>query len=101
MVVSGGRRQIGGIPGVRGRLSPAVRREQTARELPAKWRLTALGGGLQAVGLLAAALELLALVGPRLRPHLAAREREPQDRALHHPELLEERPGVVGQLVAL
>ena len=48
----------------------------------------ALGGGRHAVGLLARALELLALVGARLRPHLAAREREPQDRALHHPELL-------------
>ena len=60
-----------------------------------------LSGRGQPVGLLAGALDLLALVGAGLRPRLAAREREPEDRALHHPELLEERARVVGQLVAL
>src|SRR3954452_12336119 len=60
-----------------------------------------LRGGGHAVGLLAAALDLLALVGAGLRAHLAAGEREPHDRALHHAQLLEERPGVVRQLVAL
>src|SRR5215207_1730762 len=47
MVVSRGRRQTGGLPGVSGGLSPAVRREQTARELPAKWRLMTLARELQ------------------------------------------------------
>src|SRR4051794_35507277 len=42
-----------------------------------------------------------AAVRARLRPRLAAREREPDDRAVHHPPLLEERAGVVGQPVAL
>src|SRR3954464_1601984 len=60
-----------------------------------------LRGGGQPVRLLPGALDLLALVGAGLRAHLAAGEREPHDRALHHAQLLEERPGVVGQLVAL
>src|SRR5215213_3413780 len=50
---------------------------------------------------LAPAQHLVALVRPGLGPRLAARERQAQDRALHHSELLMERPGVVGQLVAL
>src|SRR4051812_10022527 len=42
-----------------------------------------------------------ALVRTGLRPRLAARECEPQDRALNVAELLGERAAVVGQLVAL
>src|SRR3954447_2833459 len=43
----------------------------------------------------------LAAVGAGLGPRFSAGECQPQDRALDHPELLEERPGVVRQLVAL
>ena len=39
-------------------------------------------------------------IRPRLRAHLAAGEREPQDRAVDRAELLVQRAGVVGQPVA-
>src|SRR3954470_12177132 len=61
----------------------------------------ALRGRGHAVRPLARALDLVALVGARLRADVAARERQPQDRAVDHAPLLEERPRVVGQLVAL
>ncbi len=67
----------------------------------------ALGAGRAGLGRRAVAvrgrgrLAVAALVRAGLRPRLAAREREPQDRALHHPELLRERARVVGQPVAL
>src|SRR4051794_31379220 len=50
---------------------------------------------------LALGQHLVALVRPGLGPRLAPRERQPEDRPLHHAELPMERAGVVGQLVAL
>src|SRR4051794_28661748 len=52
------------------------------------------GGGL-------AAPVALAAVGPRLRPGLAAREGEAEDRPLDHPQLLHEGAAVVREAIAL
>src|SRR5579875_3280950 len=58
-------------------------------------------GFLQRLVVLAAAAVARPVIRPGLGPRLAAREGQAQDRALDLPELLVERPGVVGQLVAL
>src|SRR5690242_19762736 len=52
-------------------------------------------------GTLALAADQRPVIGARLLAHLPAREGQADDRALHHPELLVEGPGVVGQAVAL
>src|SRR5687767_13281054 len=56
-----------------------------------------LGGGQLRLGV----ADRFPAVRAGLRPRLAAREGEAEDRALHGPELLEQRPGVVRQLVLL
>src|SRR5437588_9476683 len=57
-------------------------------------------GNLRRVALPAAA-DQRPLVRAGLGPRLAARERQAEDRPLHHAELRAQRPGVVWQAVAL